>query len=60
VIRPNALLKVALVFRAWTLDVGLDIAKGLDNEVFVAHGGITPKLRLAPYENLSKIAASLY
>ena len=52
VIRSDAFLTFALVFRAWALHVGLDIAKGLDNEVFITQGSITAKLRLAPYKNL--------
>ena len=50
-------MKVAFVLRAGTLHAGLDIGKGLDHEVFIAQGGITPEFRLAPYQNLSKIAA---
>ena len=58
-IRPDAFLKVAFVLRAWTLHAGLDIEKGLDNQVFIAQGSITAEFRFAPYQNLSKIAAGL-
>ena len=58
-IRPDAFLKVVFVLRAGTLHAGLDIEKGLDNEVFIVLGGVTPEFRLAPYQNLSKVAAGL-
>jgi len=60
VIRTDACLEVAPIFRSRTLRVGHDIAKGLDDEVFIAQSGVTPELRLSPYENLAKIPASFY
>ena len=57
VIGPDAFLKVAFVLRTRALHVSLDITKGLDNEVFIAQGGIPPEFRLAPNHNLPEIAA---
>ena len=47
-LRPDAVLKIALVQRTGTFHVGLDITKSPDNRIFIAQRGVPSEFRLAP------------